>query len=159
MILSELPDHARVWIYTSGRALLAAEQQRLLNEMEQFTRQWKAHGAALNAGVGMLHDRYLILAADESHSSASGCSIDSSVRVLTSIGDELGVDLFVRTLVSYRDADGVHTVPIRDFWALRKAGRIDDATEVFNSTAQTLGDLRNGGWQSFAASWHAEMWR
>lgn len=160
MILPELPDYARVWVYTANRELTPSEQSHLLNEMHVFTGEWKAHGTALSAGVAFLHNRYLILAADESAARASGCSIDASVRALNSIGDELSIDFFVRTLVTYRHgAEQPTTAPIHEFWALRKAMRINDHTEVFNATAKTLGEVRLGGWQTFDQSWHAEMWR
>lgn len=160
MILPELPDSSRVWVYTANRELMPSEQSRVLNEMAVFTKEWKAHGAALSAGAAIIHNRYLILAADESAALASGCSIDASVRMLKAIGSEIGVDFFARTLVTYREADQASlTVPMHEFWALRKALRITDQTEVFNATAKSLGELRSMGWQPFAESWHAEMWR
>ena len=159
MTFNELPPYARVWVYTASRELSPDEQAVLLQKMNQFTSEWKAHGTALSAGVDVLHNRYLVLAADESAAMASGCSIDASVRALKSLGNDLGVDFFVRTLVSYQDDGSVVTVPVHEFWALRKANRISDDTLVFNATARTVADLSEGGWQTFADSWHAEMWR
>lgn len=159
MRLNEMPPHARVWVYTAGRELTATEQSRLLNDLLAFVSDWRAHGTALSAAADVLHNRYLVLAADESEALASGCSIDASVRALKAMGAELKVDFFVRTLVSYRQGDEVITVPVHDFWALRKAHRVNDDTLVFNSVAKTVGDLGADGWQPFSESWHAEMWR
>ena len=41
-------------------------------------------------------NRFLILAVDESQASASGCSIDSSVKFVKAMESELGTDFFNR---------------------------------------------------------------
>ncbi len=45
------------------------------------------------------------------------------------------------------------------FWALRKAGRVDDSILVVNPLAKTKRDWEASGIQSFGDSWHASMWR
>jgi hypothetical protein len=57
---------------------------------------WKAHGKSLNCNGTILFSQYLILSVDEDIESASGCSIDSSVRFVKLLGSELNVDFFNR---------------------------------------------------------------
>jgi hypothetical protein len=159
MSLHTLPDHARVWIYTADREISPAEHTHVNEYMTHFMRDWAAHGAGLKAGFALIHQRYLVLAADEATVAASGCSIDSSVRAIKDLGSKLGIDFFNRTLVGFQDGDQLRFTPIHDFWARRKANLVTDETAVFNTLAATLGDLRRAELLPFAESWHAEMWR
>ena len=75
----EIPDHARVWIYQANRPLSDTETQQAQQWGRQFVEQWAAHGQGLRASVTVLHHHFLVIALDEQHHAASGCSIDSSV--------------------------------------------------------------------------------
>lgn len=159
MSLQALPDHARVWIYTADREITPAEEARVQAYMSNFISDWAAHGAGLKAGFEVMHQRYLVLAADEASVAASGCSIDSSVRAIKMLGADLKIDFFNRTWVGFQEGDRLQFAPIHDFWARRKANLVTDETRVFNTLAATLGDLRRAVLLPFADSWHAEMWR
>lgn len=159
MSLQALPDHARVWIYTADREITPAEIDHTQLYMSNFISNWAAHGAGLKAGVEVMHQRYLVLAADEAWVAASGCSIDSSVRAIKMLGTDLGIDFFNRTWVGFQERERLQFTPIHDFWARRKANLVTDETRVFNTLANTLGDLRREALLRFADSWHAEMWR
>ncbi len=159
MLLPELSNSARVWLYLADRELSPAEREALVERMRTFTNQWKAHGAALSAGAEVVFHRLLVIAADETNATASGCSIDASVNAIKTVGQQLGVDFFNRSLVPYGDTEQPTVVPMHEFWAMRKAKLIDDDTLVLNSTASTLGALRETLFLPFSESWHAEMWR
>lgn len=159
MSLHTLADNARVWIYTADRELNAAECAVVNAYMTHFISDWAAHGAGLRAGFEVMHQRYLVVAADEATVAASGCSIDSSVRVIKDLGAKLTIDFFNRTLVGFEDEGTLRFSPIHDFWARRKANLVHDETLVFNTLAATLGELRRSALLPFAESWHAEMWR
>lgn len=159
MTLNTLSDTARVWIYTASRELTTDELTHVNAAMKNFVAEWAAHGVGLTAGFEVMHNRYLVLAADEAVVTASGCSIDSSVRAVKALGTDIGVDFFNRTLVGYEEEGQMRFVPIHDFWARRKAKLVTDETLVFNALAATLGELREAPTVPFSSSWHAEMWR
>ena len=48
----QLPDDARLWIFTAERSLSDAEQAQLLSEVDRFVGQWGAHDVPLTAGAG-----------------------------------------------------------------------------------------------------------
>jgi hypothetical protein len=159
MILAQLPDHARIWIYQANRQLSPSERQLVNERMEEFVKTWAAHGASLFGGAEVYKDRWLIVAVDESRIGASGCSIDTSVRQIKALGAELGIDFFDRTRVVWIDNGEEREDPMHDFWARRKAGLVTDDTLLFNSLAANLGELRKAPMIRFQDSWHAEMWR
>ncbi len=114
-LFSEFPDYSRVWLYLSDRKLEQKEVAFVTEQLNAFTSQWAAHNKQLMAAGVLLFDQYIVLTVNEEVESASGCSIDSSVRFIKSLGQQLHVDFFNRLkvlvvengatqLVSYFDA-------------------------------------------------------
>jgi len=135
-IFPELPDHSRVWLYLADRKLDSTELLFAEEKLQDFLSTWKAHGKSLNCNGTILFSQYLILSVDEDIESASGCSIDSSVRFVKLLGSELNVDFFNRM--------NVLTFPNENEWKLSnyfdaKNGHVP----YFNPLIETLGQLRN----------------
>lgn len=159
MRLPNLPDHSRIWIYQANRPLTTGEQEVVERQLDVFAQQWKAHGAALNAGATVVHGLWLVIAVDESGTAASGCSIDAKVHHIREVGTQLGIDFFTRTTIGWLHDEELRLAPMHEFWAMRKAGLIDDHTKVFNNLAADLGTFKRQPFVPFADSWHAEVWR
>ena len=96
MYFPEFNPESKVWVYTSNRILNSAEQQFVQKELDIFTNNWAAHGSGLKAQGLIEHDQFIVLAVDETMVGASGCSIDSSVKFIKAVGEELNVDFFDR---------------------------------------------------------------
>lgn len=99
---NELPGSSRVWIYQANRFLTTNECEVISDSLTKATNQWAAHGAPLKASFEIIENRFVIIAADESHNAASGCSIDASTHWLKDLGNQLNVDFFDRALI-YRN--------------------------------------------------------
>ncbi len=143
-VLNHLPDHSRVWIYTTPRPLTVEEQEFISARMSNFVADWAAHGAKLNADFTILHNRFIIIVVDEGPQNATGCSIDSCVHELQRIGQELKIDFFDRMNIVYRDEDNGMVVSCRmsDLKEMVTEGDFQGNTVVFDTTIQNLGDLR-----------------
>jgi hypothetical protein len=98
-LFPNLPAHSRVWLYLANRKLDATEAQYVNEQMQHFLSNWAAHNKKLTCDGVLLLNQYLILAVNEDIESASGCSIDSSVRFVKSLGSELNIDFFNRLKV------------------------------------------------------------
>ena len=81
----------RIWIYQADRELTAADKARILNKLELFTAEWKAHGRPLAAKAEVRYDRFIILMVDDAIAPPTGCSIDKSVYLLKEIEKELTI--------------------------------------------------------------------
>jgi hypothetical protein len=151
-----LPDQARVWIFASPVPLSARAATELLNRVDDFLAGWHAHGHAVAGSRELLHDRFLLVAADEEATGVSGCSIDSLFRVLKQVEMDLGVSMLDSSLVFYRDSAGAVQAGTRaEFRKRVEAGDIDAETPVFDNTIRSVGDIRDGGWEKpMAESWH-----
>ncbi len=157
--LYEMRDEARIWIYQSNRFLTQEEVAIIKQQGKEFVTQWQSHGAAMDASIDVLHNRLIILAADEDQAMASGCGIDESVQFIKKLGQQLHLDFFQRTQVLFRsEQDELNEKPLHEFWAMRKAGIINDNTRILDNTIKTVGQLKSAWEKPFIESWHQEMW-
>ena len=161
-----MPESSRLFVFTADSSITEPYSTTLLSNISKFLSSWEAHGSPLAASVTLISNRVLIISVDESSASASGCSIDSLANFIKSEGGSSGVDFFNRNWVLYRNPisdssnfnDGWKIEALHDFWARRKAGLINDDTQVLNTTISTLEEARSNLVQSFSDSWHASMW-
>ncbi|MTB53251.1 hypothetical protein [Lewinella sp. W8] len=156
--LEALAPTSRVWIYGAERAMTAEEVEVARKELQEYVKGWAAHQRQLTAGADVLHDRFLVLAVDESAAEASGCSIDGSVRFIQELGARLGIDFFNRMRFSYRDSDGaIQTVSREEFKDLYQRGQLENETIVFDPLVKELGELRQIFERPLEDSWHSRM--
>ncbi len=159
-----LDDSARVWVQVANRRMALYEARSVQGHLDEFVAGWQAHGASLKAQAAVVHGWMVLLAVDERPAAVTGCSIDASVSALKQIASlhpgMVDLDLFDRMAVLHRTASETpwKRTPLSTFWAQRKAGLVDDAEQVFDTTVSTLGELRSRGVVPLGASWHAEMW-
>ncbi|GHB51870.1 hypothetical protein [Persicitalea jodogahamensis] len=103
---------SRLWIYQADRSLTDQEVSLINQTLEAAIDGWEAHNQSLLASGKVFHNRFVVLAVDESHEMPSGCSIDKSVHWLQELGGRLNVDFFDRS-VAYLDASkAVQTLPV-----------------------------------------------
>jgi hypothetical protein len=135
------PSNARVWIFQSNRPFSAEELKSAERKLRAFTDVWAVHGEPLNASFKIAFNQFIILAADETHHDASGCSIDSSVRELKELEQDLGVDLFDRNLVAFKSGDGISLVPVMELKEKFSNGTLNGGTFTFNNLVGTKSGL------------------
>ncbi|MGM9477428.1 ABC transporter ATPase [Pedobacter sp. GSP4] len=148
---------SRVWIYQSDRPFTASEEAGILNKLAAFTQQWKAHGNELLAKAEIRYGFFIILTVDESQAGVTGCSIDSSVRLIKEIEQEYHVDLFNRFNIAYKIDNEVKVQGKEDFETLVNIKQVTPETIVFNNMVQTLAELDSKWEVPFKNSWHASV--
>lgn len=153
--LNQLPDDANLWIFGIAPALDERKEAQLVRRIDEFLAQWKAHGAPITGGRDVIEGTFLVVAADPSCEKC-GSSIDALFRTVRQLERELGVSMTDANRVFFRHGDGrVDSMSRAEF-----RDRGDAHTIVFDTTAQTLGELRNGGWERRAElSWHRDLLR
>jgi hypothetical protein len=158
MLLANLADTARVWVYQSNRVLSADETTEIQALTNNFVGEWTAHGSELTAAGEVIHNLFIVLAVDEEQAGASGCSIDKSVAFVRSLQERYEIDLLDRMTFVYRDAAGeVQTASRQNFARLYDIGSIDDDTTVFDTVVPTLGEFRSRFELPLHQSWHRRM--
>jgi len=148
---------SRVWIYQSNRKFTSQEEGEILNKLASFTNQWKAHGNELLAKAEIRYGFFIILTVDETQANVTGCSIDSSVRLIKEIEQEYHVDLFNRFNMAYKIDNEVIVNNKEDFETLVNIKQINPDTIVFNNMVQNLAELETKWEVPFKNSWHSTV--
>ena len=149
----KIPGRSRIWIYQSDRKLNTEEVNIISGALRAFTERWLVHGSPMQASFDVRFDQFIILAADEDVNSASGCSIDDSVRTFKELGADLNVDFFDRTKVAFRSGDEVFLIPVSELKSKLSDGVWTAETTVFNNLVSSKGELSQN-WQAPAgATW------
>ena len=155
--VDQLHPQARIWVYQADKPFPTTATKEVEGHLQQFAEKWVSHNNQLTAGATVLHDRFLVLAVDETRAGASGCSIDSSVNFLKKIGAHYQRDLFDRLRFSYEQDGQVHTVSKDEFAELYQNGTINDDTPVFDPLVKTVGELSSSFRKPLKDSWHARF--
>lgn len=135
-----IENSARIWIYQSARKLTEAEKNTISETLSTFTHDWVAHGNPLKTSFKVFYDQFIVLAADESFTEASGCSIDGSVRVIKQIDQQYQLNLFDRTKVAFKKGL-VEVLDIKDLSKAHTEGVWQGDTLVFNNVVTVKGEL------------------
>ena len=155
----QLPENSKVWVYQSNRELNDSEVQQIKSLINEFVRQWTSHSRNVIAAAIVVYKRFIILAADESAFSVSGCSIDSSIHFVKELEQQFNIGLFDRHTVAYRGNEKINAVKQADFQQLIDNGLVNQDTVVFNNLVATVGDL-NQNWEvPLSRSWHARVFK
>ena len=89
--LGEMSTDARLWIFQSERQLSPQEESAIEEHLGKFLSQWTSHNRALLARGAVAYGHFVIVALDESKSSAaSGCSIDAMTHQIQGMSKALG---------------------------------------------------------------------
>jgi len=150
---NDLPGHARVWIYQSERILSDEEVQEIKKIAENFVGEWTAHQQTLRAGFEIFHNIFLVLAVDENHNDASGCSIDKSVHFMRTLENRFGISLFDRFSIAFRKDEKIHVKSLNDFLKMFKDEKLTDSLPVFNNLVFKKSDLETNWEIPLKESW------
>lgn len=152
-----LPDTSRVWIYQANRSLSENEIQEISLKLNQFLKQWTAHGSDLKAGFEIKYKRFIVIALDQEQASASGCSIDASVHFIQQLEKDYHIDLLDKMNVSYKQGDFIAYKTLTDFKKMAKDRAVSKSTIVFNNLVANIAEY-NENWEVPAnESWHSRF--
>ncbi|UII28355.1 hypothetical protein LVD15_07970 [Fulvivirga maritima] len=139
----ELSENARVWIYQADKELSSEETEAVENKAKAFCEEWAAHGAPMKCSAKIFHNRFLVLAADEDYTKASGCSIDSSVHMVQELEQQFGISLFDRTKVAFLLNDEIYVESLNKLKESVQEGVIGKETITFNNTVSNKKELES----------------
>ncbi|GEO11353.1 hypothetical protein [Segetibacter aerophilus] len=132
---------SRVWIYQSSRLFSIGEALEIEDMMNVFTENWNSHGAKVKGYANLLFGQFIILMADETQAGVSGCSTDSSVRLIKSIEETFKVDMFNRQNLAFLVKDKIELLPLSQLKYAVENNFITPETIYFNNLVQTKAEL------------------
>lgn len=144
---------SRVWIYQSSRSFMTSEIAEIEPLLKDFVQQWKTHGTPVKGYAGLFFDTFLVLMADETATGVSGCSTDSSVRLVKEIEKKFNVDLFNRQNLAFIIKDKIQQIPLSQLEYALENNFISIDTPYFNNTVLSKAELENNWIIPMNTSW------
>ena len=134
-------DNSRVWIYQSSRLFFISEALEMEDMLNEFTANWKSHGAPVKGFANLFFGHFIVLMADETATGVSGCSTDSSVHLIKSIEERFNVQLFDRQNLAFVVKDKIQVLPLNQLEYAVENNFINADTLYFNNTVLSKKDL------------------
>lgn len=148
------PD-SRVWIYQSPRLFFLSEALEIEKMLEAFVQDWKSHGTPVKGYANLFYGQFIVLMADETATGVSGCSTDSSVRLIKAIEQQFGMSLFDRLMLAFQVKGETQMVPLSQLPYALENGGIGPDTVYFNNLVQTKAELETKWLIPLKDSWLA----
>ncbi|MFQ3352262.1 MAG: hypothetical protein ACI914_001524 [Candidatus Marivariicella framensis] len=157
MSFSEMSKDSRIWIYQSNRKFIASELEELNSKIVAFLNSWASHGSEMLCSYQIKYDRFIIIALDETKTSASGCSIDSCVHFIQGLEKTFEVLLLDKMNVAFKQGEYITYKSIQDFKKLVSNKSVSKKTIVYNNLVVDIDDF-NLNWEVPASdSWHSRF--
>ena len=132
---------SKVWVYQSSRAFIEKEAIEVNEQLQQFAANWQTHGASVKGWAKLLYRQFVVIMADETHEQVSGCSTDSSVRVIKSLERQYDVNFFDRMMLTFLRNSKAEMLPFNQVQYALDKGFIDMDTLLFNNVVTTKHEL------------------
>ena len=141
LLNKEFSHDSRVWVYQSNRLFTIDEAFKIEEMLHDFTSKWLSHGVPVKGAAYLFFGQFIILMADERATGVSGCSTDSSVRLIKVIEQHFGVNMFERTTLAFVVKDKIQLLPLSQLQYAFENGFINPDTLYFNNMVQTKVEL------------------
>ena len=134
-------ENSHVWIYQSNRIFSVPEALQIEELLKDFASNWKSHGTPIKGYGNLFFGQFVIFMADETASGVSGCSTDSSVRLIKNIEKDFEVDMFDRQMLAFIVDERIQMVPLSQVNNFLEEGILTADTLYFNNTILTKKEL------------------
>jgi hypothetical protein len=149
-------ENSRVWIYQCSRRFSLSEALQIEDLLAQFTDNWKTHGTLVKGYANLFFGQFIVLMADETAAGVSGCSTDSSVRLIKEIESRCKVTLFDRQSLAFIIKESIQLLPLPQLQYAIDNHFIGANTIYFNNLVQTKAELETTWMIPVKDSWLAK---
>ena len=154
---------SRVWIYQSNRLFTMGEAFDIEDMLKDFIAKWNSHGTPVKGEAHLFFGQFVVLIADETATGVSGCSTDSSVRLIKDIEKRFAVNMFDRMTLAFVIKDKIQLLPVAQLQYAVENSFIDSDTLYFNNLVQTKEELETkwivpikNSWLKSKIKWKAD---
>jgi len=153
----QMPENSRIWIYPCNRKFSEEEKSKINQLLTDFCENWQTHGSPMVASFQIVHDRFIIIAADQEVLAASGCAIDKQVALILQIEKELEVVLLDKMNVTYKTGEFFAHKSLVDFKRLVKEKAVNADTIVYNNLVNNIAEWHDNWEIPMKDSWHSRF--
>ena len=133
----DFSDDSRVWIYQSSRLFFISEALEMETMLSDFVKSWNSHGTPVKGYANIFFGRFIIFMADENATGVSGCSTDSSVRLIKEIETKHNVNMFDRLMLCFYIKEKIEQLPVSQLDYAIANNFIGPETFYFDNTVLT----------------------
>ncbi len=152
-IPSNLHPNSRVWIYQADRAFSPKENIEIKELLDHFVDQWTTHGDKVKGFASVFFDRFIVFMADETDFMVSGCSKDSSVRLVKSIEEKYKISLFDRQLLLFLKNEELMQIALAEVSSSIQNNLINEHSHFFDNTVLTKQEFESNWIKQLKNSW------
>jgi hypothetical protein len=156
---ADFNNNSRAWIYQSSRLFFLSEALQIEEMLQQFVKNWKSHGADVKGYGNLFFGQFIVMMADETATGVSGCSTDSSVRLVKEIEQKFNVKMFERQTLAFLVKEKVQLLPMSQINYAIENNFINADTLYFNNTILTKAELINQWIIPVKESWLAKRYQ
>jgi hypothetical protein len=138
---ADFASDSRVWVYQSNRLFTMQEVLYVEELLKNFADSWQSHGSPVKGYGNVFFGQFIVLMADERATGVSGCSTDSSVRLIKQIETMFNVNMFDRQSLAFVVKDKVQLLPMTQLQYAIDNQFISPDTLYFNNIVQTKEEL------------------
>lgn len=149
----KIPNTAKIWIYFITQNIDYQKIDKLKNLLTDFLNVWTAHQQNLFASFQIIESKILIIAVDEQAAQASGCSIDTSVKTLKLIEQQLDINLLESNLVLFENENKIFGAYLNEIKKNIEDKIITKDTFLYDRTLTNLNDWQQKGKIKVSESW------
>jgi hypothetical protein len=149
-------ENSRVWVYQCNRLFTMQEALQVEDLLDHFASSWQSHGIPVKGYANLFFGQFIIFMADETATGVSGCSTDSSVRLIKEMENLFNVNMFDRQLLAFAVKDKIQLLPLAQLQYAADNHFIHDGTLYFNNLVQTKDELENNWLVPVKESWLAK---
>lgn len=155
LIPEDFHPTSRVWIYQSSRLFQISEALQIETMLNDFVQSWNSHGTPVKGYANLLFGQFVVLMADETATGVSGCSTDSSVRLIKEMEAAFTVSMFDRQTLAFLVNEKIQTLPMSQVPYALENGFIKTDTIYFNNLVLDKASLLNKWMIPVSDSWLA----
>jgi hypothetical protein len=155
----DFASDSRVWVYQSSRLFSLGEALQIEDLLNHFVENWKSHGTPVKGFGTLFFGQFIILMADERATGVSGCSTDSSVRLIKEIEQLYKVSMFDRQNLAFVLKEKIELLPLSQLQYAFDNGFVSSDTLYINNLVQTKEELENNWLIPVKESWLAKRIR
>jgi hypothetical protein len=156
LLPADFASDSRVWVYQSSRLFFMSEAIQIEDLLNHFVENWKSHGTPVKGFGTMFFGQFIVLMADEQATGVSGCSTDSSVRLIKEIEQLYKVSMFNRQNLAFVRKDNIELLPIGQLQYAVDNGFLHGDTIYINNLVQTKEELEQNWLIPVKESWLAK---
>ena len=156
LLPEDFNNNSRVWIYQSNRLFTLNEAFQIEDMLKSFVSTWQSHGTPVTGYANLFFGQFIVLIADETKSGVSGCSTDSSVRMIKDLEVMFNVNMFDRLLLGFIVKERVQMIPVAQLSYALQNNFIEPSTLYFNNTVLNFEQLKEKWLIPLKDSWLAK---